>query len=262
MKSMVRGVAVTVFGCVALMMGCEKAPSSSPAPQAAKAPVPQTAAMSEPAKPAPAPAPAPSVTNPIGQPAPGAEPAPLPPSLGTATLENGVMTVAGVTMKVPAAWEKADTGSAAIRPAMKFTLAAPEGTSIEAGTVGVFSGIKGTPEQNLARWLAQVNNLEGKPEKEQFQQNGLTITRLVAVGTYNPGMGMTGGQAKENWVIYGLVVSGGPEGDVQILARGPKEVMLRQRENWDAFMKSAAPVKVIEAPAAEKPATDESKAGG
>lgn len=266
MKSVVHGLTMIVVAGVVGVAGCEQKSATPPEKQANKA-VPQTAATTEPAKSAPAPPPASTeapAANPIGQPPlPPNHPPLVPPTLGEATLEKDVMTVAGVTMKVPEGWAQEDTGTAAIRPAMKFKIPAPAGTSIEPATVGVYSGIKGTPEQNLARWLAQVNNLEGKPEKEQFQQNGLTITRLVAVGMYNPGMGMTGGQAKENWALFGLVISGGAEGDVQILAKGPKEIMLRQREKWDAFMKSAAPVKGAattgETPA---PATPEPKAAG
>lgn len=279
MKSVAAGVAVVLVGCAGLVTGCEKAPSSSTGTQAAKTPVPQTAATNEPksATPAtpPAAAPAPAPANPIGEPkaTTPVNPHELPPSLGEATMENGVMTVAGVALKVPEAWEKADTGNAAIRPAMKFTIAAPAGTSIEPGTVNVFAGIKGTPEQNLSRWLLQMNNIEGKPEKEQFQQNGLTITRLAVVGQYNPGMGMGPGgrQTKDNWAMYGLVISGGPEGDIHILSRGPKEILLRQRENWDAFTKSATPAKGAPAapapataptPTDEKPKADEPKAAG
>jgi len=173
------------------------------------------------------------------------------------------MTVAGVNLTVPEGWETEDVGTATIRPAMKFKLAAPAGTSIEPGTVNVFAGIKGTPEQNLQRWLLQMNNLEGKPEKEQYPQNGLTITRFAAVGLYNPGLGMGAGarQAKENWAMFGLVISGGPEGDIHILARGPKEILIRQRPQWDAFTKSATPVKPIEAPAEETPAGEPKAAG-
>jgi hypothetical protein len=187
-----------------------------------------------------------------GAPAGAAPSAPTGPV--SATVDGDTLTAAGVRFTVPSAWTRQEVPEATrVKPLIRYQLSPPAGSSIDPGSVNFFHGLGGTPERILSLWLVQVNSVQGRPEKLDRQINGMRVVSLLAQGVYTPGAGMTEGTPKENWVIMGAVV-GGPQGDLQIIARGPKETLLPQREAWEAMLNSATPTQPMPEKAAE-PAT-------
>jgi len=230
------GVMVVVAACgiTALVGGCEKkAPTPSGGAATPSTPQPTPA-------PAPAPAPEAPATNPIGSPAP-TPPAPPPAAVTAApkaTRDGSTLSVAGLSMTIPENWKDMEVGAGMFPPAARFSIDPVPGDT-EPVTIGIFAGIKGTVEANMNRWLIQVTRLESRPDRQELKVGDLTVHQLVASGAFNPTMpGQPQQASKDNWMILGAIVQGGPDGDVHILARGPKSTLLRSREAWDAFVQS------------------------
>lgn len=205
-----------------------------------------------------------SPSNPISnRPPAAAQPqGDLPPTNTEATFDGKTMTLGGLRFDIPEGWEKQELSpSQPIRPAARFTLNPPEGVKADPAMVSFYHGIRGSPEQNIARWRNQITTPLEKPEEKTHDVNGVRVLTLVAQGTYAGGMGMTQSGPQENWAVLGAVISG-PGGDVHVLARGPKDILIPQRNAWEkmvtSFVAANAKPTTESKPAAETPTSDKS----
>jgi len=117
------------------------------------------------------------------------------------------------------------------------------------GQLAVFyfgPGGGGGVEQNIQRWLGQVQPAEGsQPTRDTFDANGLTIHTVEAKGTITPSrMSMTAETPapEPNSMLLGAVVEG-PGGPWFIKLTGPEATLEAQH---DAFMDMVKNLKVTQ----------------
>jgi len=117
------------------------------------------------------------------------------------------------------------------------------------GELAVFyfgPGGGGGVEQNIERWLGQVQPAEGsQPSRETFESNGLTIHTVEAKGTITPSrMSMTAEtpEPEPNSMLLGAVVEG-PGGPWFIKLTGPEATLEAQH---DAFTDMVKNLKVMQ----------------
>ena len=117
------------------------------------------------------------------------------------------------------------------------------------GQLAVFyfgPGGGGGVEQNIERWLGQVQPAEGsQPTRDTFQSGDLTIHTVEAKGTITPSrMSMTAEapQPEPNSMLLGAVVEG-PGGPWFIKLTGPEATLEAQHE---AFMDMVKNLKVTQ----------------
>ena len=152
-------------------------------------------------------------------------------------MDNALPTilVAGVRMKPADEWVR-EQPSGSMRAA-QFR-ASGEAGELEVVVYG--RGIGGSVEQNIERWINQISNHVGEPERGEIETNGLTISWVEVTGTYGGGMGpMSGGAPEAGTTLLGAVISGGPSGNIFIKATGDKAMAAQQQDAWMAFLNSA-----------------------
>jgi len=149
-----------------------------------------------------------------------------PPQL-TMQSPHGVATttVAGVRWSVPKGWVEGPPRQ--MRVATYVTLPAEgdaEGAECSVSFFG--SGLGGTADQNIDRWIGQFEN-PTTPVRSAKQINGLTV-HLVKVGGSYVGMGGPMGQPgsgkKESFTLLGAIVEA-PEGAVFFKLTGPNKTV-------------------------------------
>ncbi len=110
------------------------------------------------------------------------------------------------------------------------------------GEIAVFyfgPGSGGSVQDNIQRWIDQME-LQGPPPAPQtFESNGLRITWVEAEGTLKPSnMGMGPAEARPGSRLLGAVVEG-PGGPWFFKAVGPDATLAAQRESFLAMLREA-----------------------
>jgi hypothetical protein len=177
---------------------------------------------------------------------PATQPAPHQPGATAgepAKLEGNQLTHGGITMTVPAGWQKADAGPATpMGPKAVFTIAGEGGAAV---TVRIthFPEMKGPErdEANVNRWLGQVTKADGSPTKreeakiETKEKGPVRLIIVDAAGTVKATMRDT---AQPDSRLIAAIVDH-PKGPHFVVASGPAALMDKSAANIRAFIESA-----------------------
>jgi hypothetical protein len=158
-------------------------------------------------------------------------------------LTAGWLLAAGLSFSAPPGW-KSTPPSSSMRVA-EFTLPRANGDTDDAElVVYYFGGSGGSVEANVQRWIAQMQQPDGKPSaavarRETRHVNGLTIALVDVSGTYvaetapgaathhnNPGYRLRAG------------VVDTPAGPYYIKLTGPQRTVARWEKAFDDFLAS------------------------
>jgi hypothetical protein len=142
---------------------------------------------------------------------------------------------AGLTFTTPDGW-KASPPSSSMRVA-ELTLPRASGDAEDAQlVVYYFGGSGGSVDANIQRWIAQMQQPDGRPssavaKKETRTVNGLTLNLVDVGGTYVAEMapGSSAHNNKPNFRLRAGVVQT-PKGPYFIKLTGPAKTVAR----WDA----------------------------
>jgi hypothetical protein len=165
---------------------------------------------------------------------------PAPPKT---TIHQGgnVLGVAGIAFTIPADWKQTPPSSG-LRAA-QYAIPGPGGDA-ELAVFFFGPGQGGSVDQNVQRWVGQFSSADpAKPqlggEVGSLESGDLKITLVRTEGTYNPGsMGMGDATPRPNYALFGLVVEGGPEGNLFVKVTGPKDTLEKQKEPLENFGRS------------------------
>lgn len=219
---------VFVFGLVA----CEKKDEFSQAPSVSA--------------PATADKPAPAIN-------PGANlPANHPPTGGQAPIADaaGQVRFAGVAdfgKSGPLRWEAPVTWTGAV-PASSMRLAeyvVPAADGSQPGELSIFyfgPGGGGGVDANVQRWIGQFANADGTAvagARTQETVNGMTVHRVDAAGTFNPGMAGNG-VPRENQRMLGAIVET-TVGLYFFKLVAPADTIAARAPEFESFVKSFSP---------------------
>ena len=188
------------------------------------------------------------LTNPIGnKPAaqPSAPAAATPTAPGAekpaAPLDTSAwkVTQAGPLMfKAPPTWETEVPAQSMFTPLAQFKLAGEAGKP--GGQLKVFGGIGGGVGPNIQRWIGQVTAPVAPPKTTELTVNGLKVTQVELTGTF-AGMAMApnapAAQPQAETTLLGAIVETA-DGDIQFKLVGPKDVVAKNRPQWDAMIKT------------------------
>jgi hypothetical protein len=155
------------------------------------------------------------------------------------------LQVAQIAFTVPEGWTSTKPTSS-FRKA-QYDIPGPGGPA-ELAVFYFGPGQGGSVEDNVKRWAGQFSSDDPTTtavpvDVAELPNGDISLALVRASGTYNPGstgMGMGAAAApKPNYGLFGLVVSGGPEGPVFARITGPKATMDDQAKNFEAFARSA-----------------------
>lgn len=228
----VRSAFVSPLAAALLVAACSKSPEASApatpvaaAPAAAavvQAPVASTVAHASIAAEAPAP---------LVYPAPAAKPA----------NSTRVANFAGLEADIPLSWKP-------VPPANSMRLAefeAPTAGQPPAETVVFYfpPGQGGPQDMNIARWASQFSDAKGNPVKPVVSKaiiNNMAVTRIELSGNYSRGVGMgtTEGSVKANQILVAAIVTTPVQGNVTFHFFGPQASVKKQRDSFEAVLKS------------------------
>jgi hypothetical protein len=158
-------------------------------------------------------------------------------SLAGALLGGHEVVAAGLKFEVPVTWTPGVPASQ-MRAAQ---VAIPgEAGAAELAVFHFGEGQGGRVEDNLVRWISQIDLPDGvEPKRDYFESNGFAVTVLSAAGTLKPGsMGMGPADAQPNSMLLAAVVDG-PGGPWFFKATGPEKTLRGQQEAFVAVLKSA-----------------------
>jgi len=157
-------------------------------------------------------------------------------SASAPTPSGGTFVAGGITFDVPEGWESRPPSSS-MRSA-EFAMPSGEGETGEA-ILAAFAGIRGTVDQNINRWIGQVSNPTGGPERGTMEVGDLTVHTVRITGTFSTGMMMGGGAPEPGTTLIGAVITGGPAGPVFLKATGPASVVADHLDAWESLLRSA-----------------------
>lgn len=151
-------------------------------------------------------------------------------------------TAGPLAFKAPAGWiEEAPSNPMRLK---QYALPAAEGDSQNASLV-VFTGIGGTADMNITRWIGQFQQPDGsdsaaKAVRSTRAQGDLTIHEVEIVGNFvaemPPGSGAW--QNEANWRMLGAVVET-PHGPYHVKLVGPDATVSRWKESFREFLASS-----------------------
>jgi hypothetical protein len=150
---------------------------------------------------------------------------------------------AGVTFKAPAGW-KSVPSSSSMRVA-QFALPRAAGDTVDGElVVYYFGGSGGTIDANIARWIGQMRQADGKPSDKVAKQskrslNGLPATLVDVSGTYVAEM-TPGSPTRHNSPNFRLraVVIETPNGPYFIKLVGPASTVAAHEKAFEQFLSS------------------------
>jgi hypothetical protein len=150
---------------------------------------------------------------------------------------------AGFTFKAPAGW-KSVPSSSSMRVA-QFALPRAPGDTVDGElVVYYFGGSGGTIDANIARWIGQMQQPDGKPSDRVAKQskralNGLPATLVDVSGTYIAEM-TPGSKARYNNPNFRLraVVIETPNGPYFIKLVGPSRTVAAHERAFEEFLSS------------------------
>jgi hypothetical protein len=166
-------------------------------------------------------------------------------AIGAAVVSMGAaavsMTAAGLTFTAPDGWKPGRPGSP-MRVA-EFTLPRAAGDPEDAQlVVYYFGGQGGSVDANIQRWLAQIEQPDGKPtsavaKRESRTVNGLPVTLVDATGTYVAQMTPGGGDRhhQPNFRLRAGVVQTA-NGPYFLKLTGPRATVARWSDAFDRFV--------------------------
>jgi hypothetical protein len=150
---------------------------------------------------------------------------------------------AGLTFTAPDGWKQGRPGSS-MRVA-EFTLPRAAGDTEDAQlVVYYFGGQGGSVDANIQRWLAQIEQPDGKPtsavaRKESRTVNGLHVTLVDATGTYvaqiAPGAGERHNQPHFRLRAGVVQTANGP---YFLKLTGPQATVTKWNDAFDRFVAS------------------------
>ncbi len=158
-------------------------------------------------------------------------------SVAGALLGGRKIEAAGLHFEVPVTWNPT-----APKSQMRAAQVAIPGAGGEA-ELAVFhfgEGQGGRVEDNLVRWISQIELRKGEgPQREVFESGPFAITMISAAGTLKAGgMGMGPKEAQPNSMLLAAVVEG-PGGPWFFKATGPEKTLAPQRAVFIEVLKSA-----------------------
>lgn len=161
-----------------------------------------------------------------------------PDSKAFSAADPGVPTtetkLAGIVVKLPTSFEA--TKSTSPMRIGQYRVPGADGSNGELVVFHFGKGQGGDARSNVTRWLNQFSNDKGSPVVS-FQQtpvNGLSVTRLVASGTWTPSMAPGSGGAtgpQKGYAMDALIVEGGPQGSVFFRLTGPEALVNTQSKS-------------------------------
>lgn len=159
-------------------------------------------------------------------------------SLAGELLGGRKIDAAGLRFEIPVAWNPTVPKSK-----MRAAQVAIPGAGGEA-ELAVFhfgEGQGGRVEDNLVRWISQIELRKGEgPQREAFESGQFAVTMISAAGTLKAGgMGMGPKEAQPNSMLLAAVVEG-PGGPWFFKATGPEKTLAPQRAAFLAVLKSAS----------------------
>ena len=165
----------------------------------------------------------------------------VPPPSVAATASGEMMSLAGVSFRLPAGWIK--EASSGMRLA-QYRLPGDDGP----GRMVVFAfgpGQGGGTQANIDRWVAQFSGGSdaAKPEVNKLEQNGLTLSMVKTSGTYTPiamGPMVPADPPQSNQALFGIIVEGGPQGTLFIKVTGPAATIQSHGDALEASARSAS----------------------
>lgn len=158
-------------------------------------------------------------------------------SLAGELLGGQEVTAAGLIFEVPVTWKP----FAPTSPMRKAQVSIPgDGGAAELAVFHFGEGQGGRVEDNLVRWIGQIEAPAGaEPQREFFEAAPFAVTMLSVKGTLKPGqMGMGPAEAQPNSMLLGAVIEG-PGGPWFFKATGPEKTLAAQRDAFVAMLKSA-----------------------
>lgn len=147
----------------------------------------------------------------------------------------------------PLRWEAPSNWTGAV-PASSMRLAeyvVPAADGSQPGEISIFyfgPGGGGGVDANVQRWIGQFSNADGTPvpgSRTQETVNGMTVHRVDAAGTFNPGMAGNGG-VKENQRMLGAIVETAV-GLYFFKLVAPADTVAARAPEFEAFVKSFSP---------------------
>jgi len=165
-----------------------------------------------------------------------------PPTSREPAVKDGIISVEGLTGKVPSAWTS-------VPPAVSMRLAqfqvSPASGDSEPGEISVFYIGKsaGGVEANIQRWFGQFSQPDGKPTANVAKREELTVSNLKATivrftGTMGassmPGAPSSG--EKTGWMNLSAIVET-PNGPIFFKGTGPEKTMKAQEGAVKEFLK-------------------------
>lgn len=109
----------------------------------------------------------------------------------------------------------------------------------------------GTTEANIQRWVGQFSNPDDpanppQPQQETIEPNGLKVTIVQVSGTYTAtpmGPAAPQPEPKPGQKLNGIIVEGGPQGNLFIRAVGPQATIEQHAAALREFAESARPAQ-------------------
>ena len=149
----------------------------------------------------------------------------------------------GLTFITPDGWKS--TPPASSMRVAEFTLPHAAGDGEDAQLiVYYFGGSGGSVDANIERWIAQMEQADGKPssavaKKESRTVNGLTVSLVDVTGTYTAEMspGSTAHHNKPHFRMRAGVVDT-PRGPYFVKLTGPEQTIAKWEAAFNQFVGS------------------------
>jgi hypothetical protein len=145
---------------------------------------------------------------------------------------------AGLQFEIPVTWNP--TAPRSKMRAAQIVIPGEAGDA-ELAVFHFGEGGGGRVEDNLVRWISQIEMAAGEePKREFFEKGEFAVTALSATGTLKAGqMGMGPSEPQPDSMLLAAVVEG-PGGPWFFKATGPEKTLMPQREAFLAVLKSAS----------------------
>jgi len=142
-------------------------------------------------------------------------------------------SASGLQYSVPEGWIE-ETPSSSMRT-LQFRLPGPDPLKGDA-EVAVFTGIGGSVDQNVERWINQFEAVEA-PQVDKRIINDLPVTLVDVTGTYSAGMMSPGSVPQPDSRMLAAVIEG-EDAPWFVKLVGPRETVAKWENSFTAFVES------------------------